>query len=152
MIYHSPTRQRNCGGSTKAFQCSTPHCTAAQYRWGKQGSEIADREGKPFFFFFACQSAAGNSPLSQLLGMVPFTMIDNKETWERSFQNDVRMNSQVSRVWHGFLSLKGFWVQRILEPLTFHGCPGLTLHGQYQESCTIMMDRHGRSPQNLLRN
>lgn len=54
------------------------------------------------------------------------------------------MNSQVSRVWHGFLSLKGFWVQRILEPVSFHSCLRLTLHGQYQESCTIMMDRHGR--------
>lgn len=74
-------------------------------------------------------------------------MIDNKEMYKRrSFQNDVKMNSQVSRVRHGFLSLKGFWVQRILEPVSFHGCPGLTLHGQYQESCTIMVDRHGRPP------
>lgn len=51
------------------------------------------------------------------------------------------MGSQVSRVWHGFLSLKGLWVQRILEPVSFHSCLGLTLHGQYQESCTIMTDR-----------
>lgn len=62
MIYHSPTRQRNCGGSTKAFQCSTPHCTAAQYRWGKQGSEIADREGKPFFFFFCLSISSRQQP------------------------------------------------------------------------------------------
>lgn len=74
-------------------------------------------------------------------------MTDNKEMYKRrSFQNDVKMNSQVSRVRHGFLSLKGLWVQTTLEPVSFHAAPGLTLHGQYQDSCTIMVDRHGRPP------
>lgn len=117
-----------------------------QYRWGKQRSGMEDREGKPGF---ACQSTAGNSPLSQLIirnGSLHNDWQQRHVKEKRSFQSDVKMNSQVSRVRHGFLSLKGFWVQRILEPVRFHGCPGLTLHGQYQESCTEMVDRHGRPP------
>lgn len=118
-----------------------------QYRWGKQRSGMEDREGKPGF---ACQSTAGNSPLSQLIirnGSLHNDWQRRHVKEKRSFQSDVKMNSQVSRVRHGFLSLKGFWVQRILEPVRFHGCPGLTLHGQYQESCTVMVDRHGRPPE-----
>lgn len=74
-------------------------------------------------------------------------MIDNKEMYKRrSFQNDVKWTlrsaecGMVSWAWKGS-EFREYW-----SLVSFHGCPGLTLHGQYQESCTTMVDRHGRPP------